>query len=505
MAVNQEVLTKIADYEKQGYSPDEIVAGLAQSQSYRDVAAKVNFYKQKGYTSDEILGGIRASAPQPEEHPLSGVTPEARMKAMNPDMPQTPEWAGKHPNLYAGVRTARDIVAPVVEGVGLVGGGIVGSGAGLVGAPVGAGLGYAGAKRLVKGADVAMGFDRPETASEIFAQTGKNIAEGAAMEAGGQVIGKVLPPVAGYVGEKAQGAAKGLYKSAAKIPTTLPNQARTKIAETALKERIMPTEAGLGKLAQKQRDIIGAVDEAVNAATAKGSKIDTNKILANLYDAYEKARLSDDPVGYTKIIDDVAEKFKAHGDTLSVKDAHQIKQNIYKLLPSKAYEPNFAASERMAITGRKAIGRGTKEAVEIAAPGVKQMNAKAKELIDLSEVLNRTVNRVENNNLISLNTDLAAMIGAQISGGGGAAVLGATRGVLGMPRVKARIAMALYKSGGQLTDIAKIFGETPAGQQMIKSFRDSKTQAILKSGVPDQDKERFLTKIYEGLKKTKGK
>ena len=440
-----------------------------------------------------------------EEHPLSGDTPAARMKAMNPAEVSdgTPEWAVRHTNLYAGVRTAKDIIDPVVEGVGLVGGGMVGSSAGPVGTVAGAGLGYAGAKRITKATDVALGLESPETAGTAFKQAGKDVVEGAAIEAGGQVLGKVAPPVAKYVGEKSQQAARGLYKSSAKFPTTLSNTERSKLAETALRENILPTEKGLGKLAQTQRDILDSVNKAVENVSSKGGKIETNKVLKQLDYAYDKARLSDDPVGYTKIIDGIAKKFRAHGETISVSDAHQIKKNIYKLLPSKAYEPNFAATERVSITGRKGLGRGLKEGVEQAVPGAKEANARAKELIDLSEVLNKTVNRIENNNLISLNTDLAAVVGAQLSGAGGAATLGAARGVLGLPKVKARIAMALYKSGGQLKNIAEVFGETPAGKQMIDNFKDSKTQAVLKSGISDKDKERFLIKHFESTSTSK--
>lgn len=478
---------------KAGYSDSEIADHLASTRGFR-----IDQARNAGYNDSELIDHLSGKSAK-EEHPLSGDTPATRMKAMNPPEVNdgTPEWAGKHPNLYAGLRTAKDIIDPTVEGVGLVGGGILGSGAGPAGSVVGAGTGYAGAKRLTKATDVMLGFEQPETAGQAFKQTGKDVVEGATIEAGGQILGKAIPPAAKYVGEKAQKGAKRLYAHAAKFPTTLPNVERGKLAETAFREKIMPTEKGLGKLAQTQRDILDSVDAAVGSVSNKGGKIDTQKILKQLDYAYEKARLSDDPAGYTRIIDGIAKKFKAHGDTISVSDAHQIKKNIYKLLPSKAYEPTFAASERVSITGRKGIGRGLKEGVEQAVPGVKEANARAKELIDLSEVLNKTVNRIENNNLISLNTDLAAVVGAQVSGAGGAATLGAARGVLGLPKVKARIAMALYKSGGQLKNIAEVFGETPAGQQMMNSFRDSKTQTILKSGVPDKDKERFLTKLYD--------
>ncbi|MDA8325651.1 MAG: hypothetical protein M0033_05470 [Nitrospiraceae bacterium] len=40
ISVPQKLLNKIEQYQEQGYSPDEIVAGFAQSKNYSDIAAK---------------------------------------------------------------------------------------------------------------------------------------------------------------------------------------------------------------------------------------------------------------------------------------------------------------------------------------------------------------------------------------------------------------------------------------------------------------------------------
>jgi len=100
------------------------------------------------------------------------------------------------PSTYSKVR---EFVTPTVEALGAVGGGALGSMAGPAGTVAGAGLGYAGAKELLKLADTVAGEGGPK---ESMAQAGlrqaKTALEGATMEAGGQAVGKAL----GYVGGK---------------------------------------------------------------------------------------------------------------------------------------------------------------------------------------------------------------------------------------------------------------------------------------------------------------
>lgn len=102
--------------------------------------------------------------------------------------------AAQEPSL--GEKIYKGVIAPTVEAGGAIAGGIVGSGVTpIAGTVAGAGLGYAGAKRLTKGGAVLLGYDEPETPGEALTQFGKDIPVGAAYEMGGQVIGKVIPPV----------------------------------------------------------------------------------------------------------------------------------------------------------------------------------------------------------------------------------------------------------------------------------------------------------------------
>jgi hypothetical protein len=61
MPVDATLLRKISGYERKGYQPDEIVAGLKQSQNYPDLVDKITGYEGDGYSAQEILDGMRTS------------------------------------------------------------------------------------------------------------------------------------------------------------------------------------------------------------------------------------------------------------------------------------------------------------------------------------------------------------------------------------------------------------------------------------------------------------
>lgn len=488
-------LELMLEAERRGILPADKAAVLQEARRRGLVPGAGEDMDKAATSSQTAVHGLSGDNTEAEVHPLSKEYREPRRHPL--EMIGGELWKNRENLKQAGVETYDKVGRPVIEGTGLVGGALAGAPGGPGSMALMAGLGYAGTKRLTKAADVALGLDEPETIPEAFVETGKDMMTGSAIEAGGQVFGKAIPPVAKYAGRKLKGAAQKVYQSAAKMSTTIPQAERSRLAETALREGIAPTQKGLGKLAELERTLIGQIDEAVEEATRRGGKVPTQSILNKLDDVYEMARLSDDPAGYRRVVDAVADKFRLHGDTLTVKDAHQIKRNIYKLLPSRAYEPSYTGHQSMKIKARKAIGRGAKEAVEAEVPGIKEMNARAKELIELSKVLERAVSRIENRNLIGLNDELAAIVGVQLGGAPGAAGLGVGRSLLGLPRIKAKIAMELYRAGGASSRLAEVFAETPAGKELLQDALSAKSYQIMESRIPIRDKERFLAKLFE--------
>jgi len=91
---------------------------------------------------------------------------------------------------------AKPVVAPTVEALGAVGGGLLGTPAGPPGIVGGAGLGYGMAKEVLKLGDIYLGGMTPE---EAQTQPIKNVLEGATYEAGGRVVAQGISAGVGKV------------------------------------------------------------------------------------------------------------------------------------------------------------------------------------------------------------------------------------------------------------------------------------------------------------------
>lgn len=179
-------------------------------------------------------------------------------KQAQPEADNVPQWGRENPNLYgvagAAKETLKAIGRPVAQGVGLAGGALAGAPLGPAGMAVGAGLGYAGVNRLLKTAD-AMSGGPTETLPEAFTATGKDVAEGAAMEAGGQVAGKaiqgavtgagkVIKPVLGRLSSTGTAAVEEAIKSGKStgLPLTENPLAAKTAFDKALRGKITPEE-----------------------------------------------------------------------------------------------------------------------------------------------------------------------------------------------------------------------------------------------------------------------
>ncbi len=121
----------------------------------------------------QIFSSVGKDAPTPKPQPVSNNY-------------NTPEWAGKYPNLYGVLGAAKEVSRFGAESAALVGGGMAGLAVGgPVGAMAGAGLAYGGVKaaeRFLEG--------EKATIPQAIAKSAKDVATGSAMELGGQIIGR---------------------------------------------------------------------------------------------------------------------------------------------------------------------------------------------------------------------------------------------------------------------------------------------------------------------------
>lgn len=110
-------------------------------------------------------------------------------------------------------QAVRPYAAPLIEGAGAIGGGLIGAGAGTLVSPIvgtaaggvaGAGLGYGIGKELMNLGDVYLGGQAPRQGAAQVTEPIKNILEGATYEAGGRVAGSALGLAAGKVADLRQ-------------------------------------------------------------------------------------------------------------------------------------------------------------------------------------------------------------------------------------------------------------------------------------------------------------
>ena len=157
----------------------------------------------------------------------------------------------------------RPVLAPTIEALGSVGGGIAGASLGPAGVVGGAGLGYGMAKEAIKMGDIYLGGQTPDQAQT---EPIRNILEGATFEAGGRAIG----PALGYVGGKIADL------------RNIPQQRATKLAREAVGSdlkavvnalRETPSNVGVGQATAKfQNPALQALVKDSLEATPEGAQ-----------------------------------------------------------------------------------------------------------------------------------------------------------------------------------------------------------------------------------------
>lgn len=170
-------------------------------------------------------------------------------------------------NVSTGQKVYRNIVrpvlAPTIEAMGSVGGGIAGAPLGPAGVVGGAGLGYGMAKEAIKMGDIYLGGQTPEQAQT---QPVRNVLEGATFEAGGRAIG----PALGYVGGKLADLRTIPQQRAAKLAKESVGS-DLKAVVNALRET--PSNVGVGQATAKfQNPALQALVKDSLEATPEGAQ-----------------------------------------------------------------------------------------------------------------------------------------------------------------------------------------------------------------------------------------
>lgn len=188
-----------------------------------------------------------------------------------------------------------------------------------------------------------------------------------------------------------------------------------------------------------------------SAISGKGkaiTEIKIDDILNRVDDVKEWAKRSyENP----KPVLDAIENYKAEinqvrGETITPKEAQKLKQGIYKRLTDSAYGEVKGPEKEMS----KAFARGIKEELVNKYPELQQLNAKDSALIELDKILEKSVNRIRNKDVMGLADYGGAISGAELASGPGAAVGLAMAKILRSPAVLSRLSFALKKASTKL-------------------------------------------------------
>ena len=323
--------------------------------------------------------------------------------------------------------------------------------------------------QLTKALQVGFKGLAPKAISSALAAAGAGAVGGFALEAGEKIqrgeapipgvttaVAAALPIGLKLTAEtikriKPQQFAERLFESAAKVSTTLKPEKRSRVVKAALDEGIVPTKAGLAKTKSLINKYTNKVDDIIEKGivTGRGKEdiIQTDDILTRLDDVrdfYGNTYLGDD---FIDDINKVATKFKdSFGDQITVKQAQEIKRNTQQVL-----RKSFGELRGAQVEAGKNIARGIREELENVFPEIGKLNQKAKALIELNKELERAVGRISNRNLFGLTGKMFAAAGIAKEAPGVGLLLALTESIIGNPRVKARLAIALSKVGGRRT------------------------------------------------------
>ena len=146
--------------------------------------------KSGGFDPDKYLG---VEAPVADETARLAARYPAPLSEQIPGYGKPVPEARNQPKVSTGQllyrNVARPVIAPTVEALGAVGGGLLGTPLGPAGIVGGSGLGYGMAKEALKLGDIYLGGMTPE---EAQTQPVRNVLEGATYEAGGRVIAPII-------------------------------------------------------------------------------------------------------------------------------------------------------------------------------------------------------------------------------------------------------------------------------------------------------------------------
>ena len=260
-----------------------------------------------------------------------------------------------------------------------------------------------------------------------------------------------LAPTAKLAGKgmralKPKGVAVNLAKKSLKFAPGVEPELQTRVANTMLREKTIPTADSYGKFKTTLAGLNKKVKALINPVSDTAIKIDIGNWAKKVL---KKAETSGERSKDLKAIKKYVAEFTADHPNLTVAEAQKVKISINKKLT--AYYKRKAAGSTAGSDARsdamKAVSEGLRGEIEKFAPGTKGINSRIHDIIVARPFIKTATNKAANQPILSTRDFVAGFIGHQVAGPGGytAALVGSR--LIRDPRVHGVLGKAVNSVG----------------------------------------------------------
>lgn len=239
-----------------------------------------------------------------------------------------------------------------------------------------------------------------------------------------------------------------MYQKSAKFSTTIPQEKRSRMINTALDEGIMPTFKGVDKIKQLTLELGQEVGRLIDDATAQGKRIPKKALFTKLKSLRQEVG-PPHPTGnrnlatINRVVKEQIDNLDSiDGDYLTPRQAQTLKTDLQRLVSD--WDKSVVKSSKVKNETYKSLSRGARGSIENAVPDVKPINQRLSDLRRIEDHVERSANRIGNNNAIPINAPLDIMAGSVVADKWGA-LLGALTGIAESPKPRAWTALQLHR------------------------------------------------------------
>jgi hypothetical protein len=268
-----------------------------------------------------------------------------------------------------------------------------------------------------------------------------------------------------------------LYQSAVKFSTTMDSGKRKAAIQTALDQGLMPTAKGVEKLEGSLAELNSGLNKVIAESVNSGERINTKEVFRYINDLRKtkggtRIEADKDLAEIDKIVSGFEERM-IDQDFMTPAELQDFKVDAYDKIN---WDVRNKTGTPVKEDTFKTMARASKDAMEAAVPETHGLNAQLGDLYNLRDPLTKAQKRLDNRNLISINTPMniggGGLIGQLFGSVEAGTIGGMVVSVLSNPKAKAKIAIGLNKiQKGDLTWLEKNLSRSELNVAMAISGR----------------------------------